>query len=281
MKRGATILAAALASSGCTTTTSFAPPEVDIHNRMTAADLTTDCRLTDGTRADIERDVRGALTLIENFVTGYRCSMRVAADGRQPPEILGFLSLVGSTAAVALGASRDVAIAGGIGNSIFTAGNNYYAPGEQTEILSSAVDALLCIQTEAVGIDPFESDVPVPEEQREFFTHVTGDVVEVPVERRYFNMVAAALLSVERVAAQRLSRRGSFDAAGVAAEIRELAAEQDEAEETLDNPPAQDPAVETLFGTQFAAAARIAQIAELRLDVLRPKLQECVVRAKT
>ena len=61
----------------------------------------------------------------------------------------------------------DVAIAGGAGNSIFTAGNSYYAPREQTAILSDAVDAIACIQTEAVGISPTEIEA-VSEQQKSF-----------------------------------------------------------------------------------------------------------------
>jgi hypothetical protein len=272
--------AAILSLPACATTTSFAAPEVDLLTQMTRGSMSSDCRLTGAAGQPISRDVDGALALIENFVAGYRCSMRAAADGRQPFQILSFLSLVGSTAAVALGASPDVAIAGGIGNSVFTAGNNYYAPQEQTEILSDSVDALLCIQTEAVGITAFESDV-AREAMISAFRSATGGTVEIPIERQYFNMVASALLSVERVAAQRLSRRGSFDAAGIAAEIAQLGEEEEEAEDARDKPPAQDPAVARLYGANAAAAARLVQLAQLNLEVLRPRLQQCVTRAKS
>jgi hypothetical protein len=272
------LLSAGLALSACTTT-SFAPPDVNIRQEMTNNSLTPNCRPTNSVGDDLTADVDGALNLINNFIGAYRCTMREAADGRQIFELPSFLSLVGSTVAVALGAGTDVAIVGGIGNSVFTAGNRYYSPEEQTEILSDAVDALLCIQTEAVDIRAFDSTVPLAEQQLFSMTR-SGGTVRVPIERQYYNMVASALLSVERVAAQRLSRRGSFDAAGVAAEIRRSAQEQRDAAAARDKPPPQQPAIAMMYGERAAAAARVVEMAELDLAVIRPKLQECVVRAK-
>ena len=274
MKARLCLLGATALLSGCVST-SFAPPDVDVYNRMAAGSLTTNCTLSGSNGGAIGHNVDGALLLIHNFVNAYRCSMRAAADGRQPFEVLSFLSLVGSTAAVALGASPDVAIIGSGANSIFTAGSKYYAPQEQTEILSSAVDALLCIQTEAVGIAAFDSTVPREGEQAP--EDDPGGSVEVTVERQYFNMVAAALLSVERVATQRLSRRGSFDAAGVVAEIElqmqrraEAKAKEKQAEEGGDSRAGEE-------APEFADSEALAV---LRLEELRPQLQMCVTRAK-
>ncbi|MEA2998858.1 MAG: hypothetical protein QOK17_691 [Sphingomonadales bacterium] len=274
-----TVFLAASSLTGCATT-SFAPPSVNIREGMTTQSLSSECRLTGTVNGDIPPNVDGAQTLIDNFIDAYRCSIRTAADGRQPFEILGFLSLVGTTAAEALGAGPKVAIAGGIGNSVFTAGEKYYDPKEQTGILADALDALTCIKTESVGISPF--DLAATAKQQTFLTRAeTGGTVQVTAERQYFNMVAGALLSVERAATVRLSRRGSFDAAGVAAEIEAAAKKLEEAEKARKTPPAQDPAVRALFGAQAAGAIRLGQLAQLDLDVLQPKLQKCVVRAKS
>jgi transposase len=275
------IVIALLASgslAGCATT-SFAPPSVDIGHDMADQTLSTEC-LPTGTRGTkIDPDVEGAQKLIDNFIMSYRCTIRAAADGRQPFEILGFLTLVGSTAAVALGAGPKVAIAGGIGNSVFTAGEKYYDPKEQTSILADALDALACIKTESVGISPF--DLAATANQQRTALAGTGPTVTVTPERQYFNLVAGALLSVERAATIRLSRRGSFDSAGVAAEIETLTKKIEDAEKAKKNLKPQDPAVSRAVGRQIAAAMRVADLTQLELDVLQPKLQKCVVRAKS
>ena len=204
--------------------------------------------------------------------------MRVAADGRQPWEILSFLSLVGSTLAAALGAGSDVAIIGGAASNVFTAGRGYYAPQEQTEILNDAVDALLCIQTESVGISAFAVQTAA-EGERSILRASRGASVPITVETQYFNMVAAALMSVERVAAQRLSRRGTFDAAGVAAQIEQLAQRVREAEDRRDEGTDPPQGVEHLSPTTRTALDMV-QTVQLDLDVLRPKLEQCATRAK-
>ncbi|HMC91184.1 MAG TPA: hypothetical protein VKI45_01875 [Allosphingosinicella sp.] len=278
--RIAIALLAGCSLAGCATTTSFAPPPVDVRSEMTSSSLSRDCLTTGSVGSAIPASVEGAQKLIDNFIASYRCSIRIAADGRQPFEVLGFLSLVGSTAAVALGAGPKVAIAGGIGNSVFTAGEKYYDPKEQTAILADALDALTCIKTESVGINPFDL-AATSTQQRSFRDADSGGNVEVTAERQYFNMVASALLSVERAATVRLSRRGSFDAAGIAAEIETLAKKAEEAEKAKKNPPPQDPTVRLLFGERVAGVQRLGEFARLDLDVLQPKLQKCVVRAKS
>jgi hypothetical protein len=266
--------------AGCATTTSFAPPPVDIGHDMADQTLSSQCLPTAAAGNKITPDMDGAQKLIDNFIMSYRCTIRVAADGRQPFELLGFLSLVGSTAAVALGAGPKVAIAGGIGNSVFTAGEKYYDPKEQTSILADALDALACIKTESVGISPFDL-AATANQQMTAMADETGPTVTVTPERQYFNMVAAALLSVERAATIRLSRRGSFDSAGIAAEIETLTKKIEDAEKKKKAPPPQDPAVRNVLGDEAADAMRVADLTQLDLDVLQPKLQKCVVRAKS
>jgi hypothetical protein len=247
---------------------------------MTRASLSQDCRVTPAAATDIRPNVEGALTLIDNYLSSYRCTMRLAADGRQGFEVPAFLSLIGSTTAIALGAGTDVAILGGAGNSVFTAGNKYSAPQDQTEILSGAVDALACIQTEAVGISAFDLKTTAAAER----THLAsegGGAVEVSVERQYYNLVAAALIGVERAAAQRLARRGSFDAAGVAAEIETLVQKIEDAKKAREEAPVA-PSTESVgfLGANKAAALHGSKLVQLKLDELQPKLQKCVVRAK-
>jgi hypothetical protein len=234
----------------------------------------------------IEQDVPGALQLIDNFVDAYRCAGHAAANGRQAFEVPSFLTLVGSAAAVAFGAGPDVAIAGGIGNSVFSGGKSYYDPEAKADIFDRSLDALLCIQTEAVGIKAF--DVPkASEAERGGSTDLLtgtmaegGGTITVTSEQQYFRMVSAALMSVERVTAQRLSRVGHFDPASVQAEIEKLAKEREEAEAAQEAPSPPDAAlVASLFGADPGTQALVQQV-HLEIDVLRPALQQCVTRAK-
>ena len=264
------LTACVFALSGCAST-SFAPPAVDYYHKTTS-NAPGACALS-ATTDEISQDVDGALNLVGNYLSSYRCAMRAAADGRQPWEILSFLSLVGSTAAVALGANKDVAILGGAGNSVFSGGKAYYAPQEQTTILSDAVDAIACIQAAAVGVDTFTIE-NTSEEQKNLRTR-SGATVEVPVERIYFNMVGSSLVNVERAAAQRLARRGTFDPAGVAAEIESALKKIEEAKNAKEHPPT----LRDQPGVSVALAGSV-QTVQLDLALLQPELQKCVVRAK-
>lgn len=275
------VIALGLSLAACATTTSFAPPDIRVRQEMTDTDVARDCAPNlPESPAVINPNVQGAQLLTGNFIIGYRCAMRAAADGRQPWQILSFVSLVGSSLAAALGAGPDVAIVGGAANALFTAGNSYYAPQQQAEILSDALDAFLCIQTESVGISAFTIS-RVSETERNlgrFAADDSGRSVEVTVEMQYFNMVSAALMSVERAAAQRLRSRGTpFDAAGVIAEIERLAQRAAEARTARNAGP---PAAPASLTNAERAAFTDAQTVQLDLNLLRPKLDQCVTRAK-
>ncbi|MFM7857666.1 MAG: hypothetical protein ACKO96_38530, partial [Flammeovirgaceae bacterium] len=146
---------------------------------------------------------------------------------------------------------------------------------------------------EAVGIDPLTlkaiSAIEVGGDNARTLAASGG--VTVTAEQRYFALVSASLLSVERILAQRLSNVGSFDPAGVIAEIKTLADETrektDAAAATADN---QAQALVTdgskagaSPGAKSAVGAtdqdKIAQTI-VQLETLQPKLQQCVVRAK-
>ena len=114
--------------------------------------------------------------------------------------------------------------------------------------------------------------------------HALGDLASVP---------QAAVLSVERVLAKRLSIAGTFDPAGVVAEIKALAAEAQAKEAAARNTAPGDAQALTrdaaAGGGPRAAAATAAvnstgsaKLVEtiIRLETLQPKLQQCVIRAK-
>ncbi|HEY5721452.1 MAG TPA: hypothetical protein VIT45_03930 [Allosphingosinicella sp.] len=327
MKRTILVLMAGCSLAGCATT-SFAPPAVNLENEMSSVGSNSSfgqrCMPNERRRNDasvqITEDVRGARKLIDNFILMYRCRAHSAANGRQAFEVPAFLSLAGAAAATAFGGGSDWGIAGGVGNSLFASGGKYYAAQRKAEIYDHALDALLCIKTEAVGIDGFTTEAidDVQEkgkETNEFIANAigTGDEndpeVSVGASDQYFDMVMAALLSVERVAAQRLSTSGTpFDAAGVVAEIEALNEKKEEetekgkpeAEEAADalTPPAEpvrdaneapgafsmrvrsyQARTEALAPLRSVSTAKLAETI-LKLRLLQPELQRCVVRAK-
>ena len=273
------LTACVLALSGCATT-SFAPPRVDHHQKITNDSLGADCAVKVGKGPELPENVAGARTLIRNYFDSYECAMRTTANGRQLFEVPAFLSLVGSTTAVALGAGPNVAIAGGAGNSIFTAGNSYYAPREQTAILSDAVDAIACIQTEAVGISPTEIEA-VSEQQKSFTRGRSGGggTIEVTVENQYFDMISSKLANVHAIAAGRLAGRGSLNAGSIASEIEALVDKIRKAEQAKNDPPATNEAMTRALGPE-ADVVQLAKTVQLDLNVLEPKLAKCVARAK-
>lgn len=319
-----------LGLSACATT-SFAPPSVNLENEMAAvgsnASLGQRCMPNERLDANnrpipIKANVDGARKLIDNFVYMYRCRAHSAANGRQAFDIPSFLALAGTSAASAFGAGPDVAIAGGVGNSLFTNGGKYYASQQKAEIYDHALDALLCIKSEAVGIDAFTLGAISAVERANGETAGAlaagaagapgadgGPEVTVTSTEQYYDLVTAALLSVERVAAQRLSAAGTpFDAAGVVAEIEALREKEEEATDAEAQSESDDAAAAVtaaptaagggtvgLTGAQAATkllaqqtayqtinrvpASRVSETI-LELRSLQPKLQQCVVRAK-
>lgn len=241
--------------SGCATT-SFAPPQVRMDREVRATNSQTFfnavCTPSDlKNYPKIRRDTQGALLLISNYVLVYRCQADRAAEGRQFFEVPGFLAVAGGAVAAALGAGTNVAIGTGAASAILGQGKSYYAPKDKAVVLNDGVDALLCVQNEAVGIDAYtlkalsnaqqatgvgtvgppaptvagdETDTPNPPAPE-------GPEVYISAQRQYFEMVRTALIAVERVVASRLSNAGKqFDTAGVLAEMEKYKAEQKEAE---------------------------------------------------
>jgi hypothetical protein len=248
--------------SGCATT-SFAPPVVNLEQELkvtrTQTFFNATCSPKPDLAAGVYRTTNGALLLISNYILTYRCQADRAAEGRQFFEVPGFLIAAGAATAAAFGAPADVAIGAGAAGSALSHAKSYYAPKDKAVVLNDGLDAFLCIQNEAVGIDPYTlktlseaqkasgagSAVPgapiVAAAVGEGVTDPqpgTGDdagpEVYISSERQYFEMVRSALFATERVVAQRLSASGTpFDTAGVIAEITALNKKvEDEAKES-------------------------------------------------
>jgi hypothetical protein len=246
-------------------TTSFAPPRLKYD--VSVNDISYSCAVPAG-RHRILRNVQGALDLIDIYTVSYDCAARSAADGRQWFEVPSFLALVGSAAAVTFGAGENVAIAGTVASSVLNAGKAYYVPREKAGVFNRARHALACLQSEAAGIPAYLPPADAEATTRSRSRRGGGGSVSVPFELQYFMMVASRLKEVELILADRLNTMGTYDPAGVAAQIREL----DEEAEAADDARAR----------QRSRRGRVSAVDEavLELDALRPKLDECVVRAK-
>lgn len=372
--------------SGCGTY-SFGPPDVSLNRRTPGQELADMCAVPVGGMpipAVTDRPtVEDALALVHNYIGAYRCTMRIAADGRQSWQLPGFLALAGAATATALGGGRDWAIAGGAANSMFSAGNSYYNHVEQARILQDAIDAFGCIETEAVGVEAFAKapaaanaagkrleaetraaleeaetrlaaaerrlsradavsteaanqlsnarskpelmSVSVPREvraaaERELasaesaaaaarieltegrneLTFAQADLddkraawvaavqavgalgeVEVSAERQYFNMIMAALIGVEAVAARRLAdRASSYDPAGVVAQIKDLSEKAKKAEEDAKKGDATGPAARAAELYSAPGVGDKVKRIRLELDAVRPRLAKCILRAQ-
>lgn len=139
-----------------------------------------------------------------------------------------------------------------------------------------------------------------------------GSIISVPVHQQYFEMVSSAAFSVERILSQRLSNMAPVDAAAITAQlekaIEEVRAKEEERTdaikgsggtsetqtETAGANGTEDSAgplesagamsekrqvMKGLWGLRLAQSPNQALV-ELDLAVLKPKLDECVIRAK-
>ena len=297
---------AALAT-GCATA-SFSPPSTNIVNEMEVRggnwSFAKRCkpqeRLKDGTegpRIPILRDASGAITLTNNFIYEYRCASHSAGNSRQAFEIPGFIGAIGSAAALAFGAGPDVAIAGGAATATADGAKDYYAPLAKAAIYDSALDAFLCIKSTATGTQPFviggENVLRKVHGEREIgagpvlASSDENDRYFSP-ERRFFELISAALFTVERISADRLRNAGKYDPAGIAAQIEKLNEESDEAETDENKTENDQMATALALGAEdksdggYATSQDIDVISTSldRLDLLQPKIELCVLRAK-
>ncbi|MBA4752446.1 MAG: hypothetical protein H2055_09505 [Sphingopyxis sp.] len=148
------VLVIVTALSGCTTF-SFAPPPVQSEFRIAPSQSV--CGKAAASNTPIEHDFRGARYLIDNFTNAYRCASHEAANGRQIFEVPSFLALVSAAIGPTFGLSDDARIAALGAASVYGRANSYYAPREKIPALDAALDAVLCIKSESVGVAFFDT----------------------------------------------------------------------------------------------------------------------------
>ena len=147
-------VASALALSGCTTF-SFAPPPVQADYKV--APSKTVCGHAAASATLISRDYRGARNLIDNFTSAYRCASHEVANGRQIFEVPSFLALVAAAIGPTFGLSDDSRIAALGAASVYGRANNYYAPRDKVPAVDAALDAVICIKSESIGVAFFDT----------------------------------------------------------------------------------------------------------------------------
>jgi hypothetical protein len=271
----ATGCGAYISLTGCATV-SFAPPKVDT-NKAIDRNAAGGCLQAGRARgASIVQDVAGATALIDNVVLAYRCAAHEAADGRQIFEVPSLLSLVAAAMGPTFGLTNDGRIAAAVSAAVLGKANAYYAPKEKAHIIDAALDAALCVQTNAVGVPFFDTTRQIPAVPAG--TGAPSGSVEVSTQLQYFQTVSAALYSIERILAKRLSDTGTaFDASSLQAEIEKLKATKDAQEDKLKT-LAQTPPVP---GAPGAAGNQPDNgVVQVQIELLQTNLQQCVVRAK-
>ena len=320
---------AGLALAGCTTT-SFAPPDIEMGKKVTAIEAGT-CVVTTGSE-EIRENVAGAMALIDNVLGSYHCASRDVANGRQAFEIPSFLALIAAgIGGPVYGLSENEVLAAGAYSAVMGRANSYFAPKDKANVLLAAIDGVVCIQNASVGYDYFDpyaggnsidgaslQDIASEQDNalktlRETIASIEAEMKEpdVTAERMktlksqreglknleaalaretgvrglssgvkitpalaYFKLVKGGLYQVDLVIAKRLSESGTFDAAGIAAELEKYNGQQRQAEEDQEELVAGTKAVPT---GQNAKAALI----NVELEELDAKIQKCVVLAKT
>ena len=290
--------------TGCATF-SFAPPSVNLEKRVSAASSTS-CTATPGSElVNDHNSVEGTLFLIDNYAQAYGCALATTSNGRQLFQIPSHLAALVGVGGAAFGGGKDLALSAGIAASAFNSGNAYWAPQDKAVVIDSAYDAILCIRAEAVGMPFIETRDGKPAEIEE----AGGKTISIDARWRFYGLISAALRQVDRLAASRLRSIGKFDPAGLVAEIEALNKKIAEAEKDrgTDNPapnptpspspspsPTPSPAAsdnpggppqvtDGETGGNGAAKPRARAGTDhypLDLELLAPKIQRCVVRAK-
>lgn len=370
-----TMLAGGLLVTSACTTASFAPPHVDVTGAQTVKARGSCARVASGGGA-IARDIAGATELNDRFVAAYRCARDEAADGRQVFEVPSFLALIAGALGPTYGLTEGGRIAALSSAAVLGKANGYYAPKEKARYLDAALDAVLCIKTQSVGVsffdttrgpavlaltgvagDPkgleaefdqirdrltelgaqekrwkqqlasadkamsaFDGNSPDHAEAvrtanaasaalKEIANQAgpllkraneignllqsggsvgataqqslmlnrplpNGGGIVVDVKQQYFEMVSAALLSVERVLSQRFRDVGAFDAEGITAQLEQVIIAKNKTKPQLDALLAKGAGAHALTADEQASKV------ELEIEALQPSLQACVIRAK-
>jgi len=160
-----TASAAAIALSGCTSITSFAPPPVTKTTKVAEYDAacTPSGATFNGQSIAITPDVIGASDLIDNYQKAYECTATELANGRQVFEVPVFLATAAGLAGAQFGLDADGILATGVYSALVKGGGDYYAPEEKASMVWDAHRAVGCVRDEASGLSYFRTSRPSQE----------------------------------------------------------------------------------------------------------------------
>lgn len=275
----ATFLALPTLLGGCATVR-FSTPAIN-GATLLSSDGKCPAKPRTGEQFQINRDVIGALNLIENYRVGYDCALRDLSNGRQLFQVPSALLLAGGAAAAAFGAGASVAIATGAGGATLNQGDSYYAPKAKAHIMSAAYNAVVCIKQEASGITAMNvaAAQPPPAVNTKGVDFQSAPVPRISFEPelQFYQLVFAALENVSSILGERLSSIGSYSPDSLAKEITQLAAEQAKAQSDAAKKDARTQA--KAFGEQgLSEDAIVSGIVELA--GLQSRLRLCIITAK-
>jgi len=220
--------------------------------------------------------VEGALHIVDNYRLAYNCAFRDLASGRQAFEVPSALALAGGATAVALGAGADVAIGTGAAASLFNRGNSYYVPKSKAQILTAALDAVICIKREASGVGIAVTNGAVP--LAGFVAPAGVGTVYLAPERQYYQLVTANLQTVHALLGERLRSVGSYSPSAIADDIRKLSEELAAAKNAATAASVQKDL--RSLGLDSSKGLDAAVTSQISLKELAPKLELCTLRAK-
>ena len=242
--------ASALALSGCTTF-SFAPPPVQTDYKV--APSKSVCGQAAASDTLISRDYRGARVLIDNFTVAYRCASHEVANGRQIFEVPSFIALVAAAIGPTFGLSDDGRIAALGAASVYGRANSYYAPRDKVPAVDAALDAVICIKSESIGVAFFDSRLGDAEAAR-----VAIGAAQTQISKL---QTALATLEVRRVATvaelQKLAQAADSSAAARASLSAELAIIETAIGSTRTELAALESALNTLVDPKTVKAAAV------------------------
>ncbi|GAB5481256.1 MAG: hypothetical protein Pars92KO_10130 [Parasphingorhabdus sp.] len=197
-------------------------------NKANSDNTKTGSSKTGNTNGDCthKTDPKGAVALVDVYMTAYDNAYRENANGRQAFEVPSLIATIGGVTAAAFGGNPDAVIFGGAVNSTLGAGNSYYAPQSKASMYADAFGALLCLRKIAIGEKAADISSSI-REQKIFFPNTDFDAQQAEFDRKIYNAIEGGVYDIRTILSQRLLSAGSFtDASNIASDYKKALEEQ-------------------------------------------------------
>ena len=219
--------------------------------------------------------------LIDNYIIAYRCAADDVAEGRAFFDVNTFLLATAAATGVAFGLNETEIIGLGVAAATSRGGSQYFAPKEKASVFTDALIALRCVKREATGSSLLAGYPPADQiriyEAREKL--VTNPQV------RYFALVENSLGEINTIVRRRLSNVGNDDFSSILAEINQIGQNKNAAEGKANSfiqeaSQKRDKSGNNALSESQAKAIAAVLEANAALELLKPQLSECVLKAK-